>query len=68
MVVKSVVTGKTYDTNDGILILNITQITKYLSNGVEVLDIFADKDGKLVFIFDKKSSKNAYKLWLEHKL
>ena len=71
--VKSIVTGKSYNPNDCVRIVNISQIAAYIENEVELLDIFPSKDtatGKriLVAVFNKDDSFEAYKAWCNHEL
>ena len=40
---------------------------KCLENNIPLIDIFWSRDN-LVFVFDKKASKNAYDLWCKHEL
>ena len=70
---KSEVTGKTYYASDVVRILNIQQVIAYIKAGVEVLDVYPSEDketGKplLVFMFDRKASRQAYDLWCKRKL
>lgn len=70
--VKSNFTGKTYDPSKSCKILNMQQLAFYMSNEVELLDLFVSKDYKtkkpiLVGVVDKVASYEAYKLWCDHK-
>lgn len=70
--VKSNFTGKTYDPNKSCKILNMQQLAFYMSNEVELLDLFVSKDYKtkkpiLVGVVDKAASYEAYQLWCDHK-
>ena len=71
--VKSNFTGKTYDPNKAVRILNMPQAAGYMDYGVKLLDLYTSKDIKtgksiLVFIFDREESKEAYDLWCKHEL
>lgn len=71
--VKSIFTGKEYDPEKTYRIVNPLQIAAYMSNNVELLDLFVSKDYKtgkpiLVGVFDKEASYESYKLWCERKL
>lgn len=71
--VKSNFTGKTYDPNKAVRILNMHQAAAYMNNGVTLIDLWPSKDVKtgkpiLVFIFDREESKEVYDLWCNHKL
>lgn len=70
--VKSNFTGKQYNPNSSVRILNMQQAAAYLDYGITLLDLYTskDKNGKtiLVFVFDREESKNAYDLWCKHEL
>lgn len=71
--VKSNFTGKVYDPNKAVRILNMQQLAAYMANGVELLDLYISKDYKterpiLVGIVDRDDSYESYKLWCNHKL
>ena len=71
--VKSSVTGKMYDPNKSVRIINMQQLAAYMANGVTLLDIYISKDYKterpiLVGIVDKEESYESYKLWCDHRL
>ena len=70
---RSDITGKTYYASDVVRILNIYQVHYYLQMNVELLDVYPSKDREtdkplLVFIFDRKASRQAYDLWCKRKL
>lgn len=72
-IVMSDSTGKMYAPSDAIRILNIDQVIGYLRYGVELLDVYPTKDIKsgkslLVFLFDRKASKEAYDKWCKYEL
>ena len=71
--VKSSVTGRMYDPNKSVRIINMQQLAAYMANGVTLLDIYISKDYKterpiLVGIVDKEESYESYKLWCDHRL
>lgn len=70
--VKSNFTGKTYDPNKAVRILNMQQAAAYMNYGIDLIDLYSskDKNGKpiLVFIFNREESKEAYDLWCNHAL
>lgn len=63
MVTKSAVTGKYYEPVDCIYIMNLKQTALYLKHDMELLDVIPNKDNYLVFVFDKKETSDAYRLW-----
>lgn len=70
-IVKSDFTKKSYDTKDVVKILNINQAAAYMKYGIPLLDLWISKRNGLpilIFIFDRKGSKEAYDLWCDHKL
>ena len=71
--IKSNFTGKLYDPNKSVRIINMQQLAAYMANGVELLDIYISRDYKtdkpiLVGIVDKEASYESYQLWCDHKL
>ena len=71
--VKSQITGKSYDPSLTCRIINMQQLAAYMANDVELLDLYISKDYKtnksiLVGVVDKEKSYESYKLWCEHKL
>lgn len=71
--VKSNFTGKTYDPNKCVRLINMTQLAAYMEYGVELLDLYTSKDYNsnkpiLVAIVDREASKEAYDLWCKHEL
>lgn len=68
MVVKSDVTGITYDDMDAVFYRNCVQIGWMLSHpDVIVLDVFSDSQNKLVMVFDKESHRRYIGEWAERK-
>lgn len=68
MKVQSNVTGKYYDTNNSVSIVNPLQIWKYLMNNAVPLDILAGEDNKIVVVFDKSKTYRLYDLWCKREL
>ena len=71
--VKSEVTGKTYDPARCERILNGLQACKYIKTQCLPLDIYTSIDQKtgqdvLVFLFDRNESKDLYTAWCNHEL
>ena len=70
--VTSRVTGKTYALQDVVRILNTQQIIAYMKHGVEILDIYPsitfNNTPILVYIVNRKDSKQAYDLWCKGEL
>ena len=56
-----------YEIEDTVRIINTKLAGLYIENNIPLIDIFWSRDN-LVFVFDKKSSKNAYDLWCKHEL
>lgn len=70
--IKSALTGKEYNLSHVVRIINIYQSIFYCSSGIMPVDIYVSKDfnsGKpiLVFLFDKKETKELYAQWLANK-
>lgn len=68
-IVMSESTSKTYLSSDGIRILNISQAMWYLICKVPLLDLFvSEEDGerKLVFVFSRKDTSEAYDKWCKY--
>lgn len=67
MITKSLVTLKTYDTDNTINIYDWNQVSFQVSLNVELFDVFSTNDGKLVFVFNREKSKEPYQQWLNRK-
>lgn len=67
MIVESLVTKKSYDTDNTINIYDWNQVSFYVSLHVELYDVFTTEDGKLVFVFNREQTKQPYQLWLKRK-
>lgn len=64
----SIVTGKSYDPNDCVHIVNTLQVYKYLNNNAELLDVFCGNDNKLIYVFNKKDTYELYDKWCKREL
>ena len=72
-IVKSNLTGKDYDISKVVRLLNIKQSMMYIKNGCKLLDLYVSLDNDtnepiLVFIFDRKESKEYFDRWCKHEL
>lgn len=65
--VYSKITGKTYNPNKMVRIVNIFQSQKYIDHGAEVYDIYISKN-MVVFVFSREDTKELYDLWCKHEL
>lgn len=68
MKIQSTVTGKCYDTDSCVYILNPLQIYKYIANDADLKDILCGFDNKLVYVFDRNDTKKIYDAWCKHEL
>lgn len=66
--VQSNVTGKIYETDDCVFILNPLQVWKYLMNDAKLLDVSPGEDKKLVYVFNRKDTYHLYDLWCKREL
>lgn len=64
----SLITGKTYNEDVCVQIMNPTQAGLYIKHNVNLFDIKINEDNKMVFLFDYKASKPFYEKWLRHEL
>lgn len=67
MIVVSDITGKAYDDMDCVFFRNIYQSAFYVDHNAEVVDLFTDSKGMLVFVFLKKEHESLIKLWMQNK-
>ena len=63
-------TGRTYNPNKCVRIVNVKQVLFYMNHGVEILDFYPSQDFKtnediMVFIVDKLRTQMIYKKWNE---
>ena len=68
MKVETNITGKCYDTDSSVYIVNPLQIWKYLANDAIPLDILPGEDNKLVVVFDKHDTYQLYDAWCKREL
>lgn len=68
MKVQSTITGKYYDTNATVSILNPLQIWKYLYNDAVPLDILAGEDNKICVVFSRAETRDLYDKWCKREL
>lgn len=47
-------------------IVNGLQATMYISHNVKPIDIFVGYGNKLVYVFDKKETKEVWRKWLNY--
>lgn len=69
----SKITGKRYVPRHCVRIVNPKQAAMYALHGLELIDIYPSRDYRTdapiwVFVFDKKSSYEAYKAWCDYEL
>lgn len=69
---RSRLTGEHYDVYKCVRIVNIQQVSAYLDNDADLLDVYVSKDNNdkriLVFLFDRNSTKQLYDKWCKHEL
>ena len=68
MKVQSTVTGKCYETDDCVFIVNQLQVYKYLANDSVPLDILAGEDNKIFYFYNRKNTRKLYDLWCKREL
>ena len=66
--IQSTVTGKCYETEECVFIVNPLQVYKYLINDAVPLDILAGEDNKIVYVYDKKTTYPLYDKWCKREL
>lgn len=67
------ITGKEYDPQNAVRILNVRQATLYIKHSCELLDLYSSTDYNsgepiLCFIFNKEESKPLYDKWCKREL
>ena len=60
MKVQSSVTGKCYETDECVFIVNPLQVYKYLINDAVPLDILAAQDNKIVYVYTRTLTHDLY--------
>lgn len=73
MITKSNLGNFSYNSNDVVRIKNPKQRDLYLMNGIMPKDIYTSIDEKtdekiLIYIFEKKDSREAYEKWRNYEL
>ena len=68
MKVQSSVTGKCYETDECVFIVNPLQVYKYLINDAAPLDILAGEDNKIVYVYNRKLTHDLYDRWCKREL
>ena len=66
--VQSTVTGKCYETDECVFIVNPLQVYKYIINDAIPLDILAGEDNKIVYVYNRKSTRDLYDRWCKREL
>lgn len=71
--ITSQTTGKTYNADKVVRIINSLQSATYMTHGAELLDVYASKDFKtgkplLVYIFDREATTPLYDAWCKREL
>lgn len=56
-----------YEIEDTVRIVNTKQAGLYIKNNIHLIDVFWSKEN-LVFVFDRRESKDVYQKWLRHEL
>lgn len=65
--IKSKTTGKLYNPDKMVFIVNPKQIAKYMDNEAVVYDFFSSRDS-IVVAFSKEDTKDLYDKWCKHEL
>lgn len=63
----SAITGKDYDPEQCIYILNMIQVARYLKHGAIPVDVCVTND-KVCFVFLRKDTRELYKAWCSRTL
>lgn len=73
--ITSQTTGKQYNANKVVRIINTLQAASYMKHGAELLDIYPSRDFKsndnkplLVYIFDREATTPLYDAWCKREL
>ena len=61
------VTGICYEMEDVVFFRNLYQSTFYIDHNATIVDVFADSNKKLVFVFWRSEHENLINLCLENK-
>lgn len=68
MKVESSLTGKCYETNECVFIVNPLQVYKYIVNDAFPIDIKAGEDNKLVYVYNRSDTRKLYDAWCKREL
>lgn len=68
MITLSKISGKEYDPEKCVFILNSLQVYKYIDNGAELIDVICGNNQKLAFVFNRKDTFDLYDKWCDRKL
>lgn len=63
----SQLTGREYEIEDSVTIVNPKQYGLYIKHNLNPIDLFWSKD-RLVMVFNKFESKRLYEKWCKHEL
>ena len=66
--VQSSVTGKCYETDECVFIVNPLQVYKYLLNDLAPIDVLPGEDNKIVFVYNRQESRDLYDKWCKREL
>ena len=67
MKTKSDVTNLWYENEDVVFFRNLYQSAFYVEHNATIVDVFTDRNGKLVFVFYKSEHEELIKLWMKNK-
>lgn len=67
MKTKSEITGLLYEDEECVFFRNYVQSAYYIEWGARLIDIFTDRDHKLVFVFYKEDHKKYFDRWINQK-
>ena len=61
-------TGKIYEEQDSVYIVNPVQAYEYLNHDAVLYDIFPGRDRRIVFVFNKTEVQPLYDAWCNYEL
>lgn len=64
----SLVTGRIYNPERCVNLLNPLQVSRYIKHGATLYDILIGRDDKLVYVFDKDETRELFTKWVNHEL
>ena len=62
MRIKSVTTGRVYEQEDMVYLVNPVQIAKYIKYGITLYDL-DESNGRLIGVFSRRETKEVYNKW-----